>query len=150
MSIRTIAAAVSAFAFATSAIAGTPVSQSVGLVKSGHALIAREGRLIQADAGTKLLSGDRVLTRQNLGAKLQMADGCSMTVPQASIVSVSSGGCDAVATGFAPSSGKLGGAGSQAALSGGTLLVAIAALGAAGAGIWAAADSGNNGAPASP
>lgn len=150
MSIRFIATALSAFAFATSAVAGTPVSQSVGLVKSGHALIAREGRLIQASAGTKVLAGDRVLTRQNLGAKLQMTDGCSMTVPQASIVSVSNGSCDAAVSGFAPSSGKLGGAGSQAALSGGTLLVAIAALGAAGAGIWAASDSGSNGAPVSP
>ena len=79
-----------------------------------------------------LYSGDRVVTRAGT-AKIALNSGCSQTVGTASMATVGAAGCGSVKNFDA---GRTGYAGRSSAASGASLVLVVAAVAAAGLGIY--------------
>jgi hypothetical protein len=119
-------------------------AQPIGFVEaSGATFIARDGKLIGVTQKTALFAGDRVVTRVQGAAKVNMASGCSVSVPQTSTLTVSADSCAVGATGFADRAGAT--MGRSNALDGTGTAVAVLAVAAAGAGLAAGLSGGGNG-----
>lgn len=148
MGIRsTVLGVAVAMAVVTPAIAAP--AQPVGTVEaSGATFISRDGKLIGVTKKTALYAGDRVLTRAEGAAKVSMANGCSVAVPQTSMLTVGAESCATGATGFADRAGAT--MGRSNALTGEGTAVAVLAVGAAGLGLAAGLSNGGGGTSVSP
>lgn len=116
-------------------------AQSVGVLKAAPAgtLIARDGKLIEAKAGQSLLVGDRVITRAQGGATVQMKN-CSVSLAETSIVTVNPT-CEAPKSFAAAPQGEGAGAGAGGGWGTTQWLLLTLGLGAIGGGIAAATSS---------
>lgn len=119
-----VMASLSAPLFAASEqAAGTLTAASQGT------LIARDGKLIPAQAGQALFVGDRVITRGSAKASVAM-QGCKVALAPTSILSVGTSGC-AAAQSFAATeggeaaAGEGAGGGSTGYIIGGLALLAV-------------------------
>jgi hypothetical protein len=126
---------------AVGAVALAPVmasaAQPIGFVEaSGSTFISRDGKLVSVTQKSPLFAGDRVLTRGKGSAKVNMASGCSVAVPQTSVLTVGTNSCTTGASGFVERAGAP--MGQANALKGGSLVIALLAVGAAGLGVAAA------------
>lgn len=130
-------------AFATSiaamAVAVAPVAvqaaQVAGTVAAGNGevFVARDGGLLRATPNMALYAGDRVVTRAGGTAKLALNSGCSQTVGASAMATVGSAGCGKVKNFDA---GRAGYAGRSSAATGATTFLVVAAVAAAGFGIY--------------
>ena len=67
---------------------------AIGTVSSGSgALVARDGKVIQAVPGMKLYSGDRVITRAGGSANVTMANNCGVTVGASAMLPMAGATC---------------------------------------------------------
>lgn len=97
--------------------------QSVGKLTSATqgTIVARDGKLISAQAGQSLFVGDRVITRGTSKASVAMS-GCSVAIAPTSILTVSAAPCAAPKS-FAQDGTEAAGAG--AATGGGVSATAV-------------------------
>jgi hypothetical protein len=119
-------------------------AKPIGFVEaSGATFIARDGKLIGVTQKTALFAGDRIVTRAQGAAKVNMANGCSVSVPQTSMLTVSADNCAADAIGFADRAGPT--MDRSSALDGTGTAVAVLAVAAAGAGLAAGLSGSDDG-----
>ena len=110
-------------------------AQGAGTVASGtgEVFVARDGNLLRAAPNMSLYAGDRVVTRANGTAKIALNSGCSQTVGASAMATVGTAGCGAVKNFDA---GRAGYGGRSSAATGTTLVLVVAAVAAAGLGIY--------------
>ncbi|MBO9712658.1 hypothetical protein [Sphingomonas sp.] len=127
------------------ALAPIAAAQAQGAADSAGYMVVRDGKVVTVSGASSLTAGDRVVTR-DAGAKLAL-NGCSLDVPAASSVTISSDACSSSVKSL-----QLARAGYQmedtSSLSGAGWLVALLALAAVITGAIIAADGKKK--PASP
>jgi hypothetical protein len=96
-------------------VAGYAAGAQLGTVAPGSdALIVRDGKVVSATAGAPIYAGDRVVTRANGTARVQMAGGCSVSLGNSAMLPVSASACSKPST-VAFDQGRAGYGGSSSA-----------------------------------
>ena len=96
-------------------VAGYAADVELGTISPGsNALIVRDGKVVSAAPGAPVYSGDRVVTRANGTARVQMASGCSVSLGNSAMLPVSARACSKPST-VAFDQGRAGYGGSSSA-----------------------------------
>ena len=126
-SIAAMVMAVAPVAVQAAQVAGTVAAGK------GEVFVSRDGGLLRATPNMALYAGDRVVTRAGSTAKIALNSGCSQTVGASAMATVGTAGCGPVQNFDA---GRAGYAGRSSAATGTTLVLVVAAVAAAGLGIY--------------
>ena len=95
--------------------AGYAAEVELGTIAPGSdALIVRDGKVVSAAPGAPIYAGDRVVTRANGTARVQMAGGCSVSLGNSAMLPVSARACSKPST-VAFDQGRAGYGGSSSA-----------------------------------